>query len=115
MGLDNYWECDREVEFNPPLKLCGGMFSGHGQGSFRGKVYFSVVLAVTGESLYQEHIDAATVKAMAERLQATDFEAMLQLTNPDPSDYQIDAEEFADLQRMFRVYADAGAELRAWA
>ena len=36
--------------------LCGGMFSGHGNGSFRGKVYNDFVEEITRESLYQGYI-----------------------------------------------------------
>ena len=57
MGLDSFWrhpiEGTPDLEFNPPLTLCGGMLSGNGQGSFRGKVYEDVIKSITGVSLYQ--------------------------------------------------------------
>jgi hypothetical protein len=42
MGLDSIWKMPDGVNhpaFEPALDLCGGLFSGFGQGSFRGKVY----------------------------------------------------------------------------
>jgi hypothetical protein len=54
MGLDNLWKKnDNEtasVEGN--FQICGGMFSGHGNDSFRGKVYHRLVEDITGISLY---------------------------------------------------------------
>ena len=136
MGLDSFWlepekndkgEYDTmEVETDEPIQLCGGMMSGSGCGSFRGKVYDDIVDGVTGESLYQEMINNETVRAMADALEAADYDTYYGLDKPktgEPLDNiqdvfagsnQISREEFADLQRMFRLYADAGANLHGW-
>lgn len=107
MGLDSFWvhpdgEDVPHPEFDPPLRLCGGMFSGNGSGSFRGKVYEDLVREVTGHSLYQEVIDNETVRAMADDL------AVLQNCSSR------DNIEQKDIARMFRAYADAGFELKGW-
>lgn len=105
MGLDSFWkhpvEGSPEPEFDPPLSLCGGMFSGHGQGSFRGKVYNGIVEGVTGVSLYQEQIPNSTVREMAAKLAA------------HYSKLSVEGEE-ADLVRMFLAYAESGHDLLGW-
>lgn len=104
MGLDSFWvypdgDDVKHPEFDPPLRLCGGMFSGNGSGSFRGKVYDADIRVVTGQSLYREVIDNETVRLMAERLEMFS-------TSESP--------EQKDLARMFRAYADAGFMLKGW-
>lgn len=103
MGLDSFWEHPTEgtpdPDFDPPLQLCGGMLSGNGQHSFRGKVYNEIVESVTGVSLYQERIPNSVVQQMAAKL-------ALELT--DGSD------ESADLVRMFLAYGAAGFDLIGW-
>ena len=109
MGLDNFWRLPegKEVTFKPPLKLCGGMLSGHGDGSFRGKVYDEIVEDVTRVSLYGD-IDAATVKQMSEMLDGTPYDPEFE------ANFDIKKAEYNDLRRMFRTYADADANLAAW-
>lgn len=104
MGLDSYWvkngkPCPLESHptFNPPLRLCGGLMSGNGMESFRGKVYNDQVEAATGVSLYQELIPNYVVKEMADKLDVCHF-----------------YDEMQDLKRMFRTYADAGFDLAGW-
>jgi hypothetical protein len=113
MGLDSYWELPEGAEaptFEPELNLCGGMLSGHGGGSFRGKVYDSAVAHITGQTLYEYVIHNDKVKEMADKLEAA----------PDESFYEkgwqdfLNDEVIADLKRMFRGYADAGASLKGW-
>jgi hypothetical protein len=89
-------------------------------------VYDDIVDSITGVSLYREMTDNETVRAMAACLEAADYDAHYGLdksekSNPldDVTDVfagsnQINREEFADLQRMFRLYADAGANLHGW-
>lgn len=111
MGLDSFWSKDKEtvhLEFDPPLNLCGGLFSGNGNGSFRGKVYSELIEWATGESLYQERIPNETVKDMARKLNGIEFQEFLNM------DYYCSEEQWADLQRMFKAYADAGADLLGW-
>ena len=114
MGLDSFWvdpKADKVMELPEPmeqvfpLQICGGILSAHGSGSFRGKVYNSLIESITGESLYQDRIPNETIKEMAFLLQEAAEKGV-----PDG----IEPEEFRDLVIMFQLYADAGAELRGW-
>ena len=108
MGLDNYWMKNKEElgTIEGEFKVCGGMLSGHGNDSFRGKVYHRFVEDVTEVSLYGDRdtneIPIETVKKMADDLEATEWRDSY-LEN-----YDIEEEEFRDLVRMFRLHADAG-------
>ena len=113
MGLDSYWampdksEPPPAVELNPPL--CGGMLSGASSNSFRGKVYDSLIKAVTGVSLYEEEIPNEEVKRMADKLEAF-----------DPCDGVIGGTrifrpgEVRSLVKSFRYHADLGCSLCGW-
>jgi hypothetical protein len=114
MGLDNFWKKSKdeagEVEGN--FNICGGMLSGSGNDSFRGKVYHRFVEDVTGVCLYGDsetfEIQSETVKQMADDLEATEWrDSYIQ-------NYDIEEHEFKDLVRMFRLHADAGHYLLAW-
>lgn len=108
MGLDNFWVLGGDAQrpqFCPPLNLCGGMCSAHGEGSFRGKVYSRIIELASGVSIYEE-LDNDAVHKIAEALEARDPE--------DLADEYIPVEQVEDLTRMFRVYADCGAALHAW-
>lgn len=114
MGLDSFWvhrvngEMVRAEDVHPPreLRLCGGMFSGHGDGSFRGKVYDDFITAATGVSLYQEEITNIVVRSMADMLDAYD--------GLEHERHGLTDQEVADLKLMFRTYADAGCALHGW-
>ena len=115
MGLDNYWKVgDKEVgeddvTFEPPLHLCGGMCSGNGQSSFRGKVYAELIEGVTGYSLYEEKLMNGEVCRIASQLENTPWSEA-----KEHDTWDITEEEYEDLKRMFRAYADAGAILLSW-
>lgn len=114
MGLDNFWKKSKdeagviEGEFN----ICGGMFSGSGNDSFRGKVYAQFVEDVTEVSLYGDpdtyEVPNEIVKKMADDLEATEWR------DSYIENYGIEEQEFKDLVRMFRLHADAGHYLYAW-
>jgi len=114
MGLDNYWKKSKEEAgtIEGDFKICGGMFSGSGNDSFRGKVYARLVEDITGVSLYGDpetcEISHETVKQMADDLEKTEYrpEYIFQ--------YDIELDEFKDLVKMFRLHADAGHYLVAW-
>lgn len=115
MGLDSFWvhpdDDGREhPTFDPPLDLVGGMFSGNGRGSFRGKVYADFIMTVTGCSLYQERITNDIVCHMARKLEEYIDQAASGVTDP-PEDVEDDCD---DVSAMFTAYAEAGFELRGW-
>ena len=115
MGLDNLWKKnDNETaSVEGEFQICGGMFSGSGNDSFRGKVYHRFVEDITGISLYgytneSNVIPNEIVKDMAEGLEATEWrDSYIQ-------NYDIEEQEFKDLVRMFRLHADAGHYLVAF-
>lgn len=125
MGLDNFWirdPTDKQVvdlPFDPPLHLVGGMFSGHGAGSFRGKVYAAIVEEATGVSLYQGFIPNETVQAMATSLR-TWFDALPSdesrgVRDTDASRlWHVPRAQLSDLVRMFEGYAAEGCGLAGW-
>ena len=104
MGLDNYWMKNKEElgEVEGEFKICGGMLSGNGNDSFRGKVYCRFIEDVCNENLYDEMIPNETVKQMADDLEATEWR------DSYIENYDIEEEEFKDLVKMFRIHADAG-------
>ena len=108
MGLDNYWMKSKEERGNieGEFQICGGMFSGSGNNSFRGKVYHRLVEDITGVSLYGDRetneIPIETVKEMADDLEATLWQ------DSYIENYDIEKQEFEDLVRMFRLHVDAG-------
>ena len=117
MGLDSIWSIGtgksgltkaRKVIFRPRLNLVGGLFSGEGQGSFRGKAYNRFIEEQTGESLYQKKIPNSKVKKISDRLQKMDWYVGLNKR------YKISKQEFNDLKRMFKRYAKEGAILYGW-
>ena len=114
MGLDNYWMKAKEelghIEGN--FSICGGMMSGSGNDSFRGKVYHRFVEDITGISLYgytneTNVISNEIISEMADGLEATEWrDSYIQ-------NYDIEEQEFKDLVKMFRLHADAGHYLVA--
>lgn len=131
MGLDTYaaqlgedgdWHVAPDEPF-AGLHLCGGMYSGgEGSSSMRGKVYDEAVLEATGEGLYQELIEPATVAQMARALRAAvdaakragphvDSEGipMLEVAGCD-----IAPGEAEDLARWFEVCAERGFAIQGW-
>jgi hypothetical protein len=117
MGLDNFWfkastyeeGADNDcLELDVSGPIYGGMCSGHGSGSFRGKVYASLVEDLTGISLYEDLLHATQIQKIAKELEKHD-------SIPEDADnpYDIDQEGFDALKAMFRTYADHGDVLLA--
>lgn len=122
MGLDNAWVlpgdngCSKHPKFDPPLNLVGGIFSGYGRCSFRGKVYIDRIEKITGESLYQQKISNIVIRKMAEKIR--EFRATEEFFR-DYHHWQGDTfdrflSEMDDLRRMFITYAETGASLVGW-
>lgn len=103
MGLDSFWVNDehKPAFIEGEFRVCGGMLSDHGNSSFRGKVYDELIKSITGQSLYQKYISGETIKLMADAL-----EAHLQ--------FELCAEEYDELKKMFRAHANAGHGLVGW-
>jgi len=110
MGLDNFWKKSEEEygTVEGEFKICGGIFSGSGNDSFRGKVYARLIKDITMVDLYDDMITNEQVKQMAEDLEGTEFipEYIVE--------YDIEHDEFKDLVKMFRLHADAGHHLVSW-
>jgi hypothetical protein len=123
MGLDNFVSrvpgdvvltLDDELAFIASgIGLCGGMHS-DGVTSFRGKVYATFVTEVTGESLFEEWLAPETVARMADSLAACDPDTAHERPDLD-SDFVPSPGEIRDLQTLFRICADLGLGIIAWA
>ena len=88
------------------------MFS-DGVTSFRGKVYSWFVEEVTGESLYQEWLPPETVAEMADKLAACDPDTVCDGSTSTTTPRR--PGEIRDLQKLFRICADRGLGIIAWA
>ena len=88
------------------IELCGGMHSGS-DGSFRGKVYDSLIEGVTGVSLYQEWIAPEAVREMAAALEACDTERVAIEFDSSPVDCE-------HLRRFFQICGERGLGLIGW-
>lgn len=119
MGLDTYASnTSQDVELTPEqaqafeeadIELCGGIFSGEG-GSFRGKVYTSLILEITGESLYQGWIPPETVQKMYEALVACDPEEAVEESDM----WGNTPRDVVELRKFFKVCAEHGLGLLGW-
>ena len=111
MGLDNFWKKDQgeTAKIEEAEGVCAGMFTDHGQTSFRGKLYADLVEQATGVSLYQEEIPSEVILKMADDLDTFD----IQEYDGEPG-FDIDDKEFQSLKKMFRLHADAGHYLIGW-
>lgn len=109
MGLDNYWMKLEPVYIGKEYKLCGGIFSGHGDGSFRGKVYNKFIEDMTEYSLYDE-LDQDDIKQIAEKLNKLKYNKRWE------EEYSIKKREFESLKEMFNDYSQIdGIKLIPWA
>lgn len=106
-GLMSFFDAD------DTFSLTGGMLSGHGPHSFRGKVYNTFIKEYTGESLYQHEIPNSVVQSMADDLQSLTW-GDIGPTYHRTYDGFNDEDEFKDFKRMFRTMADSGAHLVGW-
>jgi len=88
------------------IELCGGMHSGAG-GSFRGKVYGSLIESVTGVSLYQEWIEPEVVREIAAALETCDAERVA-------VEFDFSPVECEQLRRFFKVCGERGLGLAGW-
>ena len=139
MGLDCYiMKCKRDETFKDErlenCTLVGGMFSGHGNGSFRGGCYESFVASLIGEHDGIWHIDEDDVipsdeleryaNALDEYIEQNlselpDDEKMewQKFCNGYPEGgpiYEYRVKELKDLALMFRVAAENKCVMETW-
>ena len=119
MGLDVYalrspdddlTEEDERAFDEANIELCGGIFSGSG-GSFRGKVYDSLIFDLTGVSLYQLWIPPETVRQMAEALHRVDSEMFEKELVKKYSWEEYSAHTLENLCRFFDICVERGLGL----
>jgi hypothetical protein len=114
MGLDNYWRKDEwqtiDQKPTPDLdkRLMGGLLSGHGNGSFRGKVYNDFVKEMSAHTLYKDQCPRE-VKKIANLLQKTEWDDVKNNFQGRPDS----KEEFEAFRDMFVFYAEHDARLEA--
>lgn len=127
MGLDIFavQVINAPAEDFKDINLCGGVFSGTGDSSFRGKVYNSFIEWVTGDeqTLYKESIDSDSVKEIRNQL------SLFFVENKDPEkaqnllddlnnrgiiDYSITVDEVCNLLKFFDVCVEKGYTLHGW-
>ena len=110
MGLDSIWKCPKRVWFWKKPRPAAGLFSGHGQGSFRGGRYKDTVSAISPHSLHSYELSNEQVKEIADALALHSFEAAMQLVR-EKEGMELEKAEYAELTRVFDKYAKAGAKL----
>ncbi len=118
MGLDNYAMRGPEEELTADdiaafraeaPNLCGGIADSD-EGSIRGKLYWSLVIEVTGVDLYDNFIPPDRVKAMYKALRDC---------NPGEVDCynlsSVDLEtQVAELCKFFKVCAERNLGIASW-
>ena len=111
MGLDNYWKKDKDTDgvVEGEFHVCGGICSGNGNDSFRGKVYNSIVEEITGISLYQDTISVEDVEMMNEIIQETTYEGAKSCAS-----YDLGEEEWESFKKMWNAHAKARHFLISW-
>lgn len=90
------------------INLIGGMMSGNGDNSFRGKVYNDLIEEITGQSLYEEYIPPETVSEMADRLSEINSKGF------EKYDKNLDFEDIEDLIKFFGVCKEKELGLYNW-
>jgi len=122
MGLDSYASRspgdieltaeDQQAFGQAAIELCGGMMSGDGGSSFRGKVYLDVVDRVAGVSLGAEWIPPDEVRVIAAAFERCDPDRVAEESKGDH--YPIVESEVCELRRFFRLCAERGLGLIGW-
>ena len=118
MGLDNYAMRGPEEELTADdiaafkaeaPNLCGGIADSD-EGSFRGKLYWSLVIEVTGEDLHDDFILPDRVKAM--------YEAFRDCIPGEVECYihsSVDLEtQIAELRKFFKVCVERNLGIASW-
>lgn len=119
MGLDNYFVIEGTDTVPillpwPDVNLCGGMFSGHGDGSFRGKVYADIVEQITGVSLYEDRLSTETLEEMADALNGYIAERQFDDDAEVDTDWGISFKEIRGLAIVFGFASENNLECISW-
>jgi len=105
MSLHNFWVIDGRPINIGYYGVCGYIVSTDDSAVFQGRSYNALVQRLSGVSLYTERIKNESVRVIADALESNqwrpEFEARFYVTE----------REYQELTRMFRDYANAGAEL----
>lgn len=119
MGLDTYASnTSREIAlttaqeqafYQADINLCGGLLSGNG-GSFRGKVYASLICEITNVTLYQEWIPPKTVRKMVAAFEKLSTQDIDQLANREGHS----TEEILQLKKFLEICAAHNLGLIGW-
>lgn len=91
------------------IQLCGGIFSG-GDGSFRGKVYATLIMEITNVSLYQDWIPPKTVQEMCTALMSCDAQEAIDFSDS----FNSTIGEVQNLRKFFKVCSDRNLGLLNW-
>jgi hypothetical protein len=119
MGLDIFavhapglglTEEDGRAFDNAGIELCGGIYSNIA-GSFRGKVYDTLILDLTGVSLYQVWIPPETVRQMAQTLRRIDPQEFEKDLAGNYSWEEYSADTIVHLRRFFDLCTELGLGL----
>lgn len=110
MGLDCLWRDNNNepASVGKEFNVCGGMCSNNGTSSFRGKVYYELVLQASGISLFQDIIDNETCQKILDALEKFDLNEYKNNWKP------VEKYEFEDLKEMFRAHIEKGHHLVGW-
>ena len=101
---------DERVFEEAGIDLCGGIYSGDA-GSFRGKVYDTLILDLTGVSLYQAWIPPEMVRQMAEVLHRVDPQIFEKELAANYSWEKYSADTIVNLCRFLDVCVERGLGL----
>jgi hypothetical protein len=122
MGLDSYasrtpgdivlTDEDEHAFERAAIELCGGMLSGDGGSSFRGKVYLDVVDRVAGVSLGEAWIPPEEVGQIAAAFERCDPARVVEESKGDR--YPVVEADVRELHRFFRLCAARGLGLIGW-
>jgi hypothetical protein len=122
MGLDSYASRspgdieltvgDEQAFMVAGIELCGGLQSGDGGSSFRGKVYLDVVDRVADATLMAEWIPPEEVREIAAAFERCDPARVAEESEGDH--YPATESEVVNLTRFFSLCAERGLGLVGW-
>jgi len=115
-GEDKYIRLDDSLFEDIKYPLCGGMFSGQGNGSsFRGKVYDSFIKTISGVSLYQELMSSEDIEEIIRSLKIVLCENINKnIEFIKSADYDISTDEVYSLLKWFSVVHKNNGNVMGW-